>query len=319
MSSIKKRIAFASSVVGLVVAGSSGTARAQAKPPPLPPPSPQLPAPSAQPSQPTPLPPPSPAAATPVPLPPPGGQPGAQSTYPVQPSAPPPAYGVQPAYGAQPGAPPPPPGTVRLHFRLYRDKGSARVYHRAADGRYGLLCMAPCTADVPAGDTLRITWGDHEEDPHDMPVAAGYGQEVEVEVKGPSVGPVIGGAIMMGVGGASILSGLILVAISDIDTLDGRSNLSLDTMGYVFIGVGAGLAVGGLVWLIARSHEPRVEAWTYKGEEPARYDDRDRDRDRRRRKNRAEMFLGDEALARPRDPMLPLGPAPTPLRWGFAF
>lgn len=239
----------------------------------------------------------------------------AQSAPP--PSAPPPA-GIAPAPGAAPqvvqGAP---AGTLRLHFHTYREKGTARVYSRQTDGRFGFVCATPCTADIPANTPLRVTYNDREDDPKDFDAGNRVGEEIAVEVKGPSVAPVIGGAIMMGVGGVSVISGILLVALSE--DLDNNSRLFgtdyTKTLGYVTIGVGAALTVAGIIWFASRSSEPRIDAYPYRGER----DEDDRGRDRRRRRSRAESFLEDEALAKPRDPLAPIAPAAAPLSWSVAF
>jgi len=233
-------------------------------------------------------------------------------------SAPPPS--APPAAAPAPAAAPQvvqgaPAGTLRLHFHTYREKGSARVYSRQGDGRFGFVCATPCTADIPANTPLRVTYNDHEDDPKDFDAGNRVGDEIAVEVKGPSLAPVIGGAIMMGVGGASVISGIILVALSD----DLKSNVFgtdyTKTLGYVTIGVGAALTIAGVVWFATRSSEPRIDAYPYRGDR----DEDDRGRDRRRRRSRAESFLEDEALAKPRDPLAPMAPAAAPLTWSVAF
>lgn len=244
------------------------------------------------------------------------GTPGVAGAQ-MPPPGPPPA-GVAPAPAAQPEqAPvtaqaPLTPGSIRIYFHTYRDKGSARVYSRQADGRYGFVCATPCTADIPANTPMRVTYNDKEEDPKDFDSGTHVGEEMAVEVKGPSAGPVIGGSIMMGVGGAAIISGVIVVAIAD----DLKSSIFGDdyykTVGYVTIGLGVGLAIAGVIWFATRSQEPRIEAYPYGSHRPD-------DRERRRRRSRAETFLEDQALAKPRDPLAPITPAATPVSWGFAF
>lgn len=232
----------------------------------------------------------------------------------MPPPSPPPA-GVAPAPEAQPATaqPPTPPGMVRLYFHTYRDKGSARVYSRQADGRYGFVCATPCTADVPANTPLRVTYNDKEEDPKDFDSGSHIGEEMAVEIKGPSAGPVIGGSIMMGVGTVAIISGIIVVAAAD-DL--GKGSAILDdgyyrTLGYITIGIGVGVAVAGIIWFATRSSEPRIDAYPYGSHHPD-------DRDRRRRRSKTETFLEDAAMAKPRDP-LAVPAAAAPLSWSFAF
>ncbi len=161
---------------------------------------------------------------------------------------------------------------------------------------------------------MRVTYNDHEDDPHDFDSSARVGEELAVEVKGPSAAPVIGGAIMMGVGGVSIISGVVVVALADDTKSSGilYTKDELKTIGYVTIGIGAAIAIAGVIWFATKSSEPRIDAYTYRGEE--RYDERGR-----RRRSRADVFLDDQANAKPHDPLAPVAPASTPLGWSFAF
>ncbi len=124
--------------------------------------------------------------------------------------------------------------------------------------------------------------GWYEEEPHSYIVPSDEGSEVSVEVKPASVGPLVGGIVMMGVGGAFVISGLFLLAVSDLNTTGADQ---LKTAGYVITGIGAVSAVGGLLWLLNRSHEPRTT-----------------DGPIRQTYGRAETLLGDVAALRPARP-----------------
>ncbi len=123
------------------------------------------------------------------------------------------------------------------------------------------------------------------------------GSEVDLEVRPASVGPLIGSIVLMGSGGAFVLSGLLFIALSDVtnSSLTGGKPSSTNaevsstykTTGYVCIGIGAAAAVAGFVWLLSRSHEPQVNESPYR--EPDVY-------------GRRETLLGDVAVATPRDP-----------------
>jgi len=250
----------------------------------------------------------------------------AQTTPPAAAQAPP-AHGVVEVGGAPVGPPasaaageapvaPPAAGTVRIHFGTYRARGSANLYSRLPDGRYAFVCAAPCVTDAVVGTPMRVTYGGNDEEPHDMTAVDSRGNEVDVEVKGPSVGPTVGGIIMMGTGGLLVLVGAVFVAAAgDSRTAD---DAGLDILGYVCLGTGAGIGVGGLAWYLGRSKEPRIEAWPH-GQPPEQDRRRRRDRDRdRRRDGRSDTFREDALVARGRDPMIPTLPA-TPLRLGFSF
>lgn len=158
---------------------------------------------------------------------------------------------------------------IRVHVRTYNGKGSARAYLHRADGSYTMMCTAPCTVDVPANSELRVTLNDNDEEPHTFTIPSDQGPEVDLEVRPASVAPLVGGIVMMGSGGAFILSGLLFVAVADLGESSGSaftrsSTEGYEVAGYVCIGLGAAAAVGGLVWLLTRSKEPRVQGWPHR-------------------------------------------------------
>jgi hypothetical protein len=205
-------------------------------------------------------------------------------------------------------------GAVRVHVRTFKDKGTARLFIRRPDGTYDFVCASPCTADMPVNSVLRATLANNDDEPHTFVVSGDLGPEVDLEVRPASAGPLIGGIVMMGSGGALVLSGLLLVAISGIDyttrTTSSNTAAALSgtykTIGYVFMGLGAAVAVGGLVWLLTRSHEPKVLDSPHRA--PDVY-------------GRAETLLGDVAVAKRRDATTATtsAPAVTPLELRFTF
>ena len=217
----------------------------------------------------------------------------------VEPTAPPDA--APSTQEVRPTVAGPPASTVRLHLRSYRDKIGARVFSRRPDDSWIMVCATPCTVDVAAGTELRLTMGSYEDEPHSYIVPGDQGSEVNVEVKPASVGPLVGGIVMMGAGGAFAVVGLLMLSVAEIGR--GASGDGFKTAGYVVLGIGAVSAVGGLLWLLNRSHEPR----TY--DSPTR----------RQVYGRAETLLGDVATLRPRDPSTSVPPPATPLRYGFTF
>jgi hypothetical protein len=131
------------------------------------------------------------------------------------------------------------------------------------------------------------------------------GQEVDIEVKGPSVGALVGGIVMLGSGGALMLSGLVLIAISD--TRSGFIKYDdYSTAGYVCIGIGAGVAIGGLILMLTRSHEPRVEGDPHRPGANYYY-------------GREATFVADTASAKPRDPTTAIPPPAVAPILNFAF
>jgi hypothetical protein len=199
-----------------------------------------------------------------------------------------------------------------VHLHTLKNKGVARLYSKRADGAFTLVCASPCTADVAVNTELRITLGNNDDEPHTFTVTGDLGSEIDLEVKPASVGPLVGGIVMMGSGGVFILSGLLFLALADLtDSSSSIYNKSQTdgyaTIGYVFIGLGAAAAVGGLVWLVTRSQEPRVTDSPYHPD------------NRQKAYGRNDTLLGDMASLKPRDGTTLTPPPFTPLRLGFSF
>ncbi len=71
----------------------------------------------------------------------------------------------------------------------------------------------------------------------------------------------------------------------------------------MFLGLGAACAAGGLIWLLTRSHEPKVDgAPHFQGTY-----------------GRRETVLGDVALQKPRDPATTILPTGAPFELSFSF
>jgi hypothetical protein len=230
---------------------------------------------------------------------------------PVAPSSPPP---LQAPSSAAPAPPPALTSAVRVHVHTSKNKVTAHLWIRRADG-FAAVCDSPCTADIPVNSELRVTLGNNVDEPHEFVMTGDLGSEVDVEVKGPSIGPLIGGIVLMGVGGAFVLSGLLFVALGDLGKSTSSSSYSRDlastykTTGYVCIGLGAAAAVAGAVWLLTRSHEPQVKGAPYR-DQPQRAPDV---------YSRGETLLGDVAVATRRDPSFTMPSPVMPLQLGFTF
>ena len=215
-------------------------------------------------------------------------RPGAVAPQPV-------AVAAQPAAG----------GAVRLHLRTYRGQGTARLYIHRSDGSYTFVCASPCTADVAAHSELRVTLRNNDEEPHTFEVPSDLGPEIDAEVRPASSGPLIGGIVLMGSGGAIVLSGALMVIMSDLN-FSGSLRNSQDeykTIGFVMMGLGVATAVGGLIWLLSRSHEPRVQGAPHLADVYGR----------------RETVLGDVAAQKPRDPTTAVLPAAAPFTLSFTF
>ncbi len=225
-----------------------------------------------------------------------------------------------PAPDAQPAAPQsaaPAPGRVRLHVRTLREKTphTARVFIKGPGDTYSLVCATPCSAEVPAGAEMRVTFDDHDDEPHAFVLSPELGSEVEIEVRPASKAPLIGGIVMMGSGGLLAALGALYVAMADkLGKPQGNNSFfQVDTSdayrkaGYIVIGIGAAVSTVGLIWFLTRSHEPRlVETPLRAPPRPQAY-------------GRSETLASDVASGKRRDEAS-LGPAPfTPVQWGFTF
>jgi hypothetical protein len=250
---------------------------------------------------------------------------GARDAAADTPNTPPPltAPGATPTQppAAQPApstAAPPPPGSgaVRVHLSTEKNKGTARLYIHQKDG-YVLVCSSPCTADIPINSEMRVTLNNNDDEPHTFTITGESGPEIDLQVKPASLGPMIGGIVAMGAGGALALSGLLFLALAGLeeDTPTSGSTstqLQKDTAdtyratGWVCIVLGGAAAVTGLVVLTTRSKEPRTGERPYKEQAPPTI------------YGRNETMLGDVAALRPREAM-PFKPAFTPLKYGFTF
>ena len=209
-----------------------------------------------------------------------------------------------------PAAPGPAAGApVRVHLRTFRGKGTARLYIHRTDGSYGFVCASPCTADMAAHSELRVTLANNDEEPHSFEVPSDLGPEIDVEVRPASAGPLVGSIVLMGSGGGLALSGALFIALSDVRYPSGSSSRSSSTpesyktVGFVLLGIGAACAAGGLIWLLTRSHEPKVDGAPH-------FQDT---------YGRRETVLGDVAVQKPRDPTTAILPPAAPFELSFTF
>jgi len=63
---------------------------------------------------------------------------------------------------------------------------------------------------------------------------------------------------MTSIGGVTLLVGLVLLAVSSSDVFNSNEKSSFATAGAVTSILGGGLALGGILLIANRSHEPRV-------------------------------------------------------------
>ena len=130
-----------------------------------------------------------------------------------------------------------------------------------------------------------------------------------MEVRPASVGPLVGSIVLMGSGGAFVLSGAPLRRAERTSAIPRRSGStttpdSYKTVGFVLMGLGAATAAGGLIWLLSRSHEPKVEGAPHRA--PDVY-------------GRRDTVLGDVAVQKPRDAATTALPALAPFELSFTF
>jgi len=166
-----------------------------------------------------------------------------------------------------------------VNLTAYRNRGPARLFVAKSDGSYGLVCQAPCKADVVIGTPLRVTYGSDSDEGYDFNMVGNPGDDVDIEVRPPSKGALAGGIVMVSIGGFTALIGLLLVAVASSSHVNDRDDLR--TGGWVTTGIGVGLTTAGIVLLMNRSKEPRI---TENSHTPSRSE------------NRSDLLRSDVAL-----------------------
>ena len=160
-------------------------------------------------------------------------------------------------------APPSTPDSVRVHFSAAKSAIPGRLWARKGnDAEYSLVCTSPCTADIPVGTPLRVTLLEHDDEPYDFTLTTERGRDIELMARRGGRGAVAGGIVMIGVGGVTALVGLLLTAISLADIPE---QSAFRTAGFITLGVGGGLTVGGIAVLSGRTWEPSVKQIPYSG------------------------------------------------------
>jgi hypothetical protein len=216
------------------------------------------------------------------------------------------------ANAAEPLPPPPPPavvtqrpaGTVRLNVRPYRATKDVKLQVGDAQGGWAFVCNAPCSADVVPGTALRVTIGDSEEG-HEFAMAGNPGNEMDLEVRPASKGPLAGGIVMASIGGFTALVGVILLAVA---ATPNRNSADLETPGWVCLLAGGGLTLGGIILIAKRTHEPRVRENEHTPSKESRPIAR----------RGADLYTSDVS-ARGMTPLIGTGPAFTPLGFSVHF
>jgi hypothetical protein len=186
---------------------------------------------------------------------------------------------------------------VRLNVRSYKASVPAQLYVGRADGSYSFVCNAPCKADVVPGTPLRVAIGDSDE-AHDFAMSGTAGNEVDLEVRPASKGPIAGGAVMISIGGLTTLIGIVMLGIAASNNRDD----GLDTAGFICLGVGGGLTIGGIMMIANRSREPRIRTNEHSPGGTAA--------------SRSDVFSADLATLRPTSP---IASAFAPLRFSASF
>ena len=151
----------------------------------------------------------------------------------------------------------PPADSVRVHFSSPGNKTKAILWaKRPGDAEYSVVCNAPCTADIPKSTPLRTTILGHEDEPTDFTLNGDLGRDIDITTRRGGRGALAGGIVMVGVGGVTALVGLVLTAISLADIPE---QSSFRTAGFITLGVGAGLTIGGISLISGRTWEPVVK------------------------------------------------------------
>jgi hypothetical protein len=202
-----------------------------------------------------------------------------------QPSAPPPP---PPPPGSivvvgPPPAPEGPQGKVWVHI----ESGHELVLEgRPPSGSFGPVCNEPCDAELPLAYTYRLT-GSGIRSSRDFTLEAAPGQHVVLTVKTGSKGGFTGGIVLVSVGPALALIGLlvVLVGVAENSTTNfgcgvgtGTTNScssnsnagsGTETTGWVMTLIGLGATVGGIVLIVTNARTSYTEEIMAPGPRPA--------------------------------------------------
>jgi hypothetical protein len=154
---------------------------------------------------------------------------------------------------------------VRVNFTTPGNKLEARLFVRKSESEWALVCAAPCKADLWPGSQLRAVLGDHDDEPYDFVLSNGLGDEVNIEARRGGRGALAGGIVMTSLGGLALVVGIVLTAVSTLNTYN---QSSLRTAGIISLGLGAGATAGGILMITGRTWEPRIKQMPY---EPSRF------------------------------------------------
>lgn len=215
------------------------------------------------------------------------GSPPAPAVIPPPAVAPPP---VTPRMGTA-------PARARIHINGRSGERPSNVFLRSPGTEHHLLCTTPCTTDLTPGDLVRVGHGATPDDPgEDLIVPAAH--STRGEGGKPNAGDseaLVGGTTLVVIGSGGSIGGIVFLASQ------GKSNggnPSAAAAGILLLGAGVGILVGGLYWLRGRSRGPSIVAVSKPGDDHAR---------------------ATEASAKPRDPLMPISAASTPLTWAVHF
>ncbi len=154
---------------------------------------------------------------------------------------------------------------VRVNFTTPGNKLEARLFVRKSESEWALVCAAPCKADLWPGSQLRAVLGDHDDEPYDFVLSNGLGDEVNIEARRGGRGALAGGIVMTSLGGLALVVGIVLTAVSTLNTFN---QSSFRTAGIISLGLGAGATAGGILMITGRTWEPRIKQMPY---EPSRF------------------------------------------------
>jgi hypothetical protein len=133
---------------------------------------------------------------------------------------------------------------------VHIDAPTVVLLHRrpAGSSDWVVACSSPCDKDLPTGDSYRITGRGVTNE--ELVLDAGSSKRVDIEVHPRSVPGMVGGAVIMGIGGALASVGFGLLALTSMCESSSCDDSSARKTGFPLLAVGTAVGLGGLLLFV---------------------------------------------------------------------